>query len=105
MNQFNIIKIYRIFKISRIQIIFKFPINCKLEDTGVANERSYPTSESSGGREETPCVLHQGPVTLRSHSEPEARGGSWEEPDPPEVRAGGWEEQPKEWWLHRHRRA
>ena len=31
-------------------------------------------------------------VTLRSHPEPEARGGSWEE-------------QPKEQWLCRHRRA
>ena len=60
MNQFNIIKIYRIFKISRIQIIFKFPINCKLEDTGVADERSYPTCKVSGGREQTPHVRGQG---------------------------------------------
>ena len=44
-------------------------------------------------------------MTLRSHPEPKARGGSWEEPLTPEARAGGWEEQPKEWWLHRHRRA
>ena len=36
--------------------------------------------------------LKPGAVTLRSHPEPEAR-------------AGGQEEQPKEWWLHRHRRA
>ena len=34
-----------------------------------------------------------GAVTLRSHPEPEARGGSWEEPPTPEARAGGWEEQ------------
>ena len=32
-------------------------------------------------------------MTLRSHPEPEARGGSWEEPPTPEARAGGWEEQ------------
>ena len=42
---------------------------------------------------------------MRSHPEPEARGGTWEEPAMPEARAGGWEEQPKEWWLLRHRRA
>ena len=70
----------------------------------VVSERSYPVSEVSGGREETPCIRGQGQVgeanlrprpeavTLRSHPEPEARGGSWEE-------------QPKEWWLPRHRRA
>ena len=46
-------------------------------------------SEASGGREETPHVRDQGwpgeatlcprpgAVTLRSHPEPEARGGSW----------------------------
>ena len=44
-------------------------------------------------------------VTLRSHPEPEARGGSWKKPSLPEARAGGWEEQPKKWWLHRRRRA
>ena len=44
-------------------------------------------------------------MTLRNHPEPEARGGSWEEPPMPEARAGGQEEQPEEWWLHRHRRA
>ena len=38
---------------------------------------------------------------MRSHPEPEARGGSWEEPPMPEAR----EEQPEEWWLSRHRRA
>ena len=60
-------------------------------------ERSYPASEVRGGREETPHVRGQwrpgeatlcprpGAVTLRSHPEPEARGGSWEE-------------QPKEWF-------
>ena len=42
---------------------------------------------------------------MRSHPEPEARGGSWEEPPTPEARASGWEEQPKEWRLCRHRRA
>ena len=44
-------------------------------------------------------------MTLSSHPEPEARGGSWEEPPLPDARAGGWEEQSEEWWLHRHRRA
>ena len=44
-------------------------------------------------------------MTLRSHPEPEARGGTWEEPPTPEARAGGREEQPEEWWLRRHRRA
>ena len=42
---------------------------------------------------------------MRSHPEPEARGGSWEEPPMPEARAGGWEEQPDEPWLCRPRRA
>ena len=42
---------------------------------------------------------------MRSHPEPEARGGSWEEPPMPEARAGGQEEQPKEWWLRRHKKA
>ena len=67
-------------------------------------ERSYPTSEVSGGREETPHVqgqgrlgeatsnLRPGAMTLRSHPEPEAR-------------AGGQEEQPEEQGLSRHRRA
>ena len=31
----------------------------------------------------------QGAVTLRSHPEPEARGGSWEETPTPKARAGG----------------
>ena len=46
-----------------------------------------------------------GSVTLRSHPEPEARGGSWEEPPTPEARACSWEEPPEEKWLSRHRRA
>ena len=83
----------------------------------MAAERSYPASELSGGREETPpfrdqgwpgeATLHPRPgeVTLRRHPEPEARRGSWEEPLTPEARAGGQEEQPEEWWLHRRRRA
>ena len=33
---------------------------------------------------------------MRSHPEPKARGGSWEEPPTPEARASGQEEQPKE---------
>ena len=69
-----------------------------------SGRRSYPASEASRGREETPRVRGQGrpgeatsrprpgEVTLRSHPEPEARGGSWEE-------------QPKEQWLRRRRRA
>ena len=49
---------------------------------------------------------------MRSHPEPEARGGSWEEPPMPEARGGSWEEpptpegreeQPEEWWLCRHK--
>ena len=36
---------------------------------------------------------------MRSHPEPEAKGGSWEEPSTPEARAWGREEQPKEQWL------
>ena len=46
-----------------------------------------------------------GAVTLRSLTEPEARGGSWEEPPTPEARAGSREEQPKEGCPCRHRRA
>ena len=38
-----------------------------------------------------------GMVTLRSHTEPETRGSSWEEPPMPEARAGGKEEQAEEW--------
>ena len=34
-------------------------------------------------------------MILRSHPEPEARGGSWEEPPTPEARAGGREDQPE----------
>ena len=40
-------------------------------------------------------------MTLRSHPEPEASGGSWEEPPMPEARASGQEEQPEEWWLRK----
>ena len=49
--------------------------------------------------------LRPGVVTLRSHPEPEARGGSWEEPPTPEARACSWEEPPEEKWLSRYRRA
>ena len=71
-------------------------------------ERSYPVSEVSGGLEELPQVqcqgwpggdtLHPRPgaVTLRSHPEPQARGGSWEEPPMPEARASDQEDQPEE---------
>ena len=80
-------------------------------------EGSYPASEVSGGREELPHVQRQGQpreatwrlrpgaVTLRSHPEPKARAGSWEEPPTPEARSGGREEQPEEWWLRGRRRA
>ena len=44
-------------------------------------------------------------MTLRNHPEPEAKGGSWEEPPTPEARVSGWEEHHKERWLRRHRRA
>ena len=61
-------------------------------------------SEDRGSQEETPHVrgqgrpgeatsrLRPGAVTLRSHPEPEARGGSWEEPPTPEARGGGREQ-------------
>ena len=55
-------------------------------------------------RRSTSCP-RPGVVTLKSHPEPEARGGSWEEPPTPEARASSREEQPEEWWLRRHRRA
>ena len=82
-----------------------------------AAERRHPASEVRGGREEIPCVrgqgwpgeatscLRPGAVTLRSHPEPEASGGSWDEPPTPEARAHSWQEQHEERWLHRHRRA
>ena len=88
-----------------------------MSEVRVATGRRYPASEASGGREETPRVRGQGrpgeatlcprpgAVTLRSHPEPKARAGSWEEPPTPEARSGGREEQPKEWWPGRHRRA
>ena len=72
--------------------------------SGAAAEKSYPTSEVSGGWEKTPRVrgqgrpgeatlpLRPGLVALRSHPALEARGG-------------GWEEQPEGRWLHGHRRA
>ena len=44
-------------------------------------------------------------MTLRSHPEPEARDGSWEEPPTPKARAGGQEEHSEERWLCRRRRA
>ena len=65
-------------------------------------------SEVSGGWEETPRVRGQGrpgdatshrrpgAVILRSHPEPVARGGSWEEPPTPEDRASSPEEHPEE---------
>ena len=96
----------------------------------VAARRKHPASEiRGGGREELSHVLghgwlggdtprprsetvgkatshpRPGAVTLRSHPEPEARGGSWKEPPTPEARAGGQEEQPEQRWLPRHRRA
>ena len=84
--------------------------------SGMVARRSYPVSEASGGREETPPIRDQGRpgeatshprpgvVTLRSYLELKARGSSWEEPPTPEARAGRQEEQPKDWWLCRHRR-
>ena len=63
-------------------------------------------SEVRGGREKPPHTRGRPrAVTLRSHPEPEARGGSWEEPPTPEARAFGREEQPGERWLSRRRRA
>ena len=63
--------------------------------------RRHPASEvGPAGRSPRPGV-----VTLRSHPEREARGGSWEEPPMPEARAGSQEEHPKEQWLCRPRRA
>ena len=44
-------------------------------------------------------------VTLRSHPEPQARGGSWEESPTPEAGPAAGEEHPEERWLHRRRRA
>ena len=67
----------------------------------------YPASEIRGSQEKPQATLHlrTGAVTLRSHPEPEARGGICEEPPTPEARAGGREEQPEERWLSRNRRA
>ena len=59
----------------------------------------------SGRPREVTSRPRPGAVTLRSHPELEARGGSWEEPPMPNARASSQEEQPKEWWLCRHRRA
>ena len=42
---------------------------------------------------------------MRSHPEPEARGGNWEEPPTPKARTSGSGEQPEERWLRRCRRA
>ena len=53
------------------------------------DRRSYPVSEASGDWEEAPHVRGQGwpgEATLRSHPEPEARGGGQEEPS----RIQGW---------------
>ena len=81
-----------------------------MSEVRVAAGRSYPASEASGGWEETPHFrsqgrLRPGAMTLRSHPEPKARGGSWEEPPTPEARASSLEDQPEEQWLSRHRRA
>ena len=42
-----------------------------------------------GNLGEATSHLRPGAVTLRSHTEPKARGGSWEEPSTPEARAHG----------------
>ena len=78
-------------------------------DSAGTTKRSYPASEVRGGQEKPPRTrgqgqqlgggtshLRPGAVTLRSHPEPKARGGSWEEPLMPEARAGGREEHPEE---------
>ena len=54
----------------------------------------YPASEIRGSQEKPQATsrLRPGAVTLRSHPEPEARDGSWEEPPTPEARADGQEE-------------
>ena len=72
------------------------------EATGGAG-RSHPTLEARGGARVQgrklgggTSHLRPGAVTLRSHPEPKARGGSWEEPLMPEARAGGREEHPEE---------
>ena len=69
--------------------------------------RSYPASEASGGPEETPHVRGQGrpgettsqprpeAVTVRSHLEPEARGGSWEEQPKPRPRPAARRSNPR----------
>ena len=81
----------------------------------MAAGRRHPASKIRGDREKPPRTQGQVAVTLRSHSEPEARGSSWEEPPTPEAKASSWEEHPEEcssweehpeeWWLRRHRRA
>ena len=79
--------------------------------TGTA-ERSYPASEVSGGREETPRVRGQGrlgeatlhprpgAVDLRSHSMPKARGSGWEEQPDVQGAAAAWEQEGLEELSH-----
>ena len=70
----------------------------------MAAERSYPTSEASGGRKETPHVRGQwrlGGATLS----PRPGAGSWKEPTTPKARASSREEQRKERWLHKAQEA
>ena len=71
----------------------------------MAARRRNPASEVRGDQEKPPRTQGQVAVTLRSHSEPEARGSSWEEPPTPETRASSREEQPEKQWLRRDRRA
>ena len=83
-----------------------------------AARRRHPASEVRGGQGKPPRPRGQGwqlggdtscprpgVVILKTHPEPEARGGSREELPKPEARAGGLEEHPKEGWQLRCRRA
>ena len=73
--------------------------------SGMAAGSRDPRIQGQGRPGEATSRPRPEAVTLRSHPEPEARGGSWEEPPMPEARAGGREEPPEEWWLRRRRRA
>ena len=78
-----------------------------VSEVRVVARRSYHVSEASGGQEETLHVRGQGlpgeatlrprpgAVTRRSHPEPAARSGSWDEPPTPEARARGRRSNPR----------
>ena len=67
-----------------------------MSDVRGSAEGSYPASEVSGGREETPRVRGRGGRGKPPCTRGWGGGDLWSHPEP-EVRAGSQEEQCEEW--------